>query len=119
MLEEQETVLCCSVNRRSRVCGPRCCYSMRQLISEVKAEHPRSIMIHEDNQSAISMTRNPQFHVRSKHLSIKYHFVQNHVSEGSICLKYYPSEEMTADFLTKGFGKEQFIKSRKLAGITP
>ena len=48
---------------------------MRQLISEMKAEHPKSIMIHEDNQSAISMTRNPQFHGRSKHISIKYHFV--------------------------------------------
>ena len=92
---------------------------MRQLISEMKAEHPKSILIHEDNQSAISMTRNPQFHGRSKHISIKYHFVRDHVSEGSIFLKYCASEEMTADFLTKGLGKEQFIKVCKLAGVTP
>ena len=54
---------------------------MRQLISEMRAEHPKSIVIHEDNQSAISMTRNPQFHGRSKHISIKFHFVRDHVSE--------------------------------------
>ena len=56
---------------------------MRQLISEMKAEHPKSIVIHEDNQFAISMTRNP-LHGRSKHISIKYHFVRDHVNEGSI-----------------------------------
>ena len=32
-------------------------------------------VIYEDNQSAISMAKNPQLHRRSKHIAIKYHFV--------------------------------------------
>ena len=34
------------------------------------------ITIFEDNQSAISIAKNPQFHGRVKHINIKYHFIR-------------------------------------------
>ena len=34
------------------------------------------IIINEDNQSAIAIARDPQFHSRVKHINIKYHFIR-------------------------------------------
>ena len=33
-------------------------------------------VMHVDNQSAIAMAKNPQFHGRGKHIAIKYHFIR-------------------------------------------
>ena len=65
----------------------------------------------------IAMAKNPQQHGRSKHIDIKYHFVRELVENKTIKLKYCPTKEMIADFLTKGLNREQFFYLRKKAGI--
>ena len=42
----------------------------------------------EDNQFSMNMTKNQQFHGRSKHIVIKYHFIQEQVKNGKVELKY-------------------------------
>ena len=92
---------------------------LRQLICDLNIDAGlQAIVLFEDNQSAISMSKNTQFHGRSKHISIKYHFVRDQVSEGTVELKYCPTQDMIADMLTKGLAKDQFTKLRKLAGMT-
>ncbi len=92
---------------------------LRQLTTELEVNAlTEATTIFEDNQSAISLTKNPQFHGRSKHISIKYHFVRDQVTKGTVKLKYCPSKEMVADMLTKGLPKDQFVKLRQMAGIT-
>ena len=39
--------------------------------------HKLSIVINEDNQAAISIAKNPKEHSKTKHISIKYHFVRD------------------------------------------
>ena len=56
------------------------------------------------------MAKNPQFHGHTKHIEIKYHFIRELVSNGVVQLKYCPTEEMTADMLTKGLSHDQFVK---------
>ena len=90
---------------------------LRQLVSELTSLSGKQIVIYEDNQSTIAMTHNPQFHGRSKHIDIKYHFVREHVNLGDIELKYCHSEDMTADMLTKGLSRENFCKLREQAGL--
>ena len=63
------------------------------------------------------MSRSPQFDDRSKHIRIKYHFVRDQVTEGTIKLKYCPTTEMVADMLTKGLPKDQFMKLREMIGL--
>ena len=92
---------------------------MRRLSAELIGRPPAgATTIFEDNQSAISMTKNPQFHGRSKHISIKYHFVRDQVTDGTIKVEYCPTTEMIADMLTKGLSKEQFTKLRRMVGLT-
>lgn len=90
---------------------------MRQLTSELGNASSQPIQILEDNQSAIALSKNPQFHGCFKHIAIKYHFVREQVGNGKVKLSYCPSKDMIADMLTKGLPCVQFEKLRKMAGV--
>ena len=77
------------------------------------------VVIYEDNQSAIAIAKNPQFHGRAKHINIKYHFIREQVNNNNIELKYCQTSEMITDMLTKGLRKIKFEKLREMAGIVP
>ena len=91
---------------------------LRQLTAELGSPPETATTIFEDNQSAIAMTKNPQFHGRAKHIAIKYHFIREQVSNGMIKLEYCPTNQMLADMFTKGLSREQFCKLRSQAGVT-
>ena len=57
------------------------------------------IPIYCDNQSAIAMTGNPVQHSLTKHISIRYHFIREHVMEGTIELHFIPTESTTGRHL--------------------
>ena len=61
-----------------------------------------------DNQSCIKMTENHVFHDKSKHIEIKYHFIQDMAQKGAVKLKYVPTEEQVADVLTKLLSRVKF-----------
>ena len=90
---------------------------LRKLVTELGSPQTTPTTIYEDNQSAIAMTKNPQFHGRSKHIDIKYHFIREQVNKGNIELTYCPTAEMVADMFTKGLSRELFCKLRTMAGI--
>ena len=92
---------------------------MRLLIAELCDNPVRAVTILEDNQAAIQMTRNPQFHGRTKHIGIKFHFIRDLISDGTVNVEYCPTQQMIADMLTKGLPREQFNKLRDMAGIKP
>ena len=75
---------------------------LRQLTADLNSRQPGATIIFEDNQSAISMAKNPQFHGRTKHIGIKYHFIREQVNSGTVELRYCCTGEMVADMLTKG-----------------
>lgn len=63
---------------------------------------PTKILV--DNNGAIALTRNPEFHKRSKHIDIKWHFIRSYVESGDLRTEYISTNEMTADILTKPLG---------------
>ena len=73
---------------------------LRELNKDLNNPSFGPTLIFEDNQSAICMSKNPQFHGRSKHINIKFHFIREQVTSNNICLKFCPSEDMVADLLT-------------------
>jgi hypothetical protein len=54
-----------------------------------------------DNQSAIALSKDHQYHAHTKHINIQYHFICWIIEQGSIQLVYCPSNDMIADMLTK------------------
>ena len=71
--------------------------------------------IYEDYQSAICLAKKVHGHI--KHIGIKYHFIEEKVQNGSVELSCCCTEEMVVDMLTKGLGREQFRKLRKMFGL--
>lgn len=70
-----------------------------------------------DNQSAIRLIKNPEFHKRTKHIDVRYHFIREKFEEGRFNLDFVPSEEQVADVLTKGLPKGRFSFLRGLLNI--
>jgi hypothetical protein len=75
------------------------------------------IIIDEDNQGCIAVSKNMINTSRSKHVDIKYHFIREHVENGITSLEYCPTGEMQADILTKGLAEPQHAKLTKLLGL--
>ena len=90
---------------------------LQQLISDLKNKPAGAIMIYENNQSAIAMSENPQFHGRAKHVDIKFHFIREFLEKEKVTLKFCPSENMIADMLTKGLGKGKLQNFRDMIGL--
>jgi hypothetical protein len=89
---------------------------LKALIAELRGK-TSSITMYDDNQAAISMSKNPQFHGRAKHIDIKYHFVRDQVERKVIILKYCESSIMFADILTKGLPREGQDKLSRMMNL--
>jgi hypothetical protein len=74
---------------------------LRSLISQLFNTNLPATTLNCDNQSAIELTKDHQYHARTKHIDIRYHFIHYVVEEGSIQIIYCPTEEMLADALMK------------------
>jgi len=76
-----------------------------------------ALTVYEDNQGAIALAKNPEFHKRTKHIDIRYHFVREKVEDGQVMLEYCPTQEMLADLMTKPIAAAQFDALRTKLGI--
>jgi hypothetical protein len=74
---------------------------LRQLILQIFGINLDATTLFSDNQSAIALTKEHQYHARTKHIDVRFHFIRWIVEEGKIRLIYCPTEEMVADILTK------------------
>ena len=76
--------------------------------------------IYTDSQSAMQLAKNPVYHSRTKHVSIRYNFVKEKVNNKDISLIYCPTEKLLADGLTKAIPTvkwNEFIKGLGLISL--
>jgi len=92
---------------------------LRNLFSELgyDIEGPSTLYI--DNQSAVSVAKNPEHHGRIKHLDLRFYWLRDAVEDGEICVKYCPTTQMPADLLTKCLKKVKMKEAREMLGLTP
>lgn len=90
---------------------------LQELLSEITEEPVQKVLIRIDNQSAISFTRNPVFHGRSKHTHSRYHFIRECVERGQIIVEHVSGDQQKADILTKALGRIKFREMRDLIGM--
>ncbi|KAG2758603.1 hypothetical protein Pcac1_g29276 [Phytophthora cactorum] len=76
-----------------------------------------AVKIYEDNQGSIALAKNPEFHKRTKHIDIRYHFVREKVEDGQVVLQYVSTTDMLADIMTKPIPATQFGVLRNKLGI--
>jgi hypothetical protein len=75
------------------------------------------ILLHEDNQAAITVSKNPQDHNKTKHINIRYHFIREQVQGGMVTVRYIGTQDQLADILTKHLPTPQFSALRLKLGV--
>nr|GEW23767.1 copia protein [Tanacetum cinerariifolium] len=77
--------------------------------------HFNKIPIYCDSKSAISC--NPVQHSRTKHIVVRYHFINEHVKKGTIKLYFVKTDYQLADIFTKALPANRFNYLVRRLGI--
>ena len=74
---------------------------LQRLIGELYDVVITPTTLHCDNQAALTLATTDNFHARTKHIDIRYHFIRHCVETGAFKLIYCPTDDMVADIFTK------------------
>ena len=75
-------------------------------------------VIQVDNSAAVKLAQNPEFHRRTKHISIKHFFIREKLTEGKLKVQQISTEHQVADIMTKPLPKTRLkILSMKMGLI--
>jgi hypothetical protein len=88
---------------------------LKQLLIELGLKVKLPIDIYIDNQAAIALAENPVSHQRTKHIDIRYFFLREHITDGTIKLHYVNTADNPADLLTKP--TSQFVFDKLVADL--
>ena len=69
----------------------------------------QTIQIYGDNIGSLALTKNPEFHQRSKHFEIQAHYIREHIKKGTIELAYIKTSNMVANDFIKALDKAKHI----------
>jgi hypothetical protein len=78
---------------------------LQRLIHELFPLLKQPMLLYCDNQSTLKLIHDDNYHARTKHIDMRYHFIRQVAQNGALVLMYCPSEDMTADALTKALPK--------------
>ncbi len=90
---------------------------LTQLNSSSEDKRVHAVIIYCDNQGAITLDKNPEFHTRRKHINIQWNYQRERIEDGSVEFRYLPTEEQIADGLTKALKREKFLIFRRDLGL--
>jgi len=74
---------------------------LRSLLSQLFDMNLKPTTLFSDNQSAIALTKDHQYHACTKHIDIQFHFIHWIIENSSLCLVYCPTNDMVTNVFTK------------------
>ena len=74
---------------------------IRRFLQQLGQEPLGPTTIYGDNQGAIALVRNPEFHARTKHIDVNAHHIRELAEDQAVTVQYTPTDQMLADCLTK------------------
>jgi len=83
-----------------------------QLLKEFTCKFNDPLIIYEDNKACQDYSKNSTNHQRTKHISVRYHFIRDLIADRIITLTAIPSEDNIADIMTKPLDKKIFQRLR-------
>jgi hypothetical protein len=75
---------------------------LRQLLKDLGFDVTEPATTFTDNLAAQTITHDPSYHARTKHINIAFHYIREKVVSNETTLIHVPSKENAADILTKG-----------------
>ena len=89
---------------------------LRHLFEELKIALA-DVVLYQDNSSCMQLIKDPKCVSKSKHIQLRYHFIQDLYTRGIMRVEYCKSNEMLADMCTKGQSLELFCMQRNAVGL--
>ena len=80
---------------------------IRSLYQGLRITLPTPITLRGDNTGAISLSKNPEFHQRTKHIELRERFISFLVTKNIVQVIYVPTHDMLADCFTKPLTRER------------
>ena len=74
---------------------------LHRLLSKLHEGTPDPTEMFIDNHATDLLAQNPVNHAAMKHINIRYHFIQECITDRSITLKLIRTNDMAVDVLTK------------------
>lgn len=65
---------------------------LRRLLDDIGHQCDTATILNIDNQSAIRLAKNPEFHERTKHIDVRYHHIREMITNNEIQVAYVPCE---------------------------
>ena len=90
---------------------------LKRLISEISSLKQIPI-IYVDNSAAVRLAQNPEFHRRTKHISLKHFFIREKVLEEEINVQQISTEMQIADLMTKPLHKPRLLMLCEKMGLS-
>jgi hypothetical protein len=81
---------------------------LKSFLDEIRGKSEGPLRMNCDNQGAIALAKDNKFHSRTKHIDLRYHFIREAVEDEKINVTYIPTDQNTADILTKALAKGKF-----------
>ena len=119
-LRKKQSSISLSTTEAEYIVAATCCTQilwMVQSLADLNVKYYEPIPIHCDNTSAISVSKNPVLHSKTKHIALKYHFLHEQVATKAVLLHYIPSTEQIPDIFTKPLPTSQFEYLRQKLGV--
>lgn len=91
--------------------------SIEQLLEGMQEEVIELVTICCDNTSAINISEKLVMHEKTKHISIKYHYLREKVQEKKVRIEYVKSKEPIVDIFTNPLPKDVFKYLRGKMGV--
>ena len=90
---------------------------MSRLLGELMSNEMTKAKLLVDNQSAITLSKNPVHHNQTKHIDTRYHFVWQCAENKQIEIMFIRTEIQLVDIFTKALGKMKFLEMHDRIGI--
>jgi hypothetical protein len=87
---------------------------LRQLLDDMGFKQSGPTLLFEDNQGCIFMANKDAHSKRTKHIDIRFKFVQEAVQEQTVSVQYLHSKMMPADCLTKPLSRDRLGVCRNM-----
>ena len=91
---------------------------LRKILTDLHLEQRETTEVMVDNQATIAISKNPVFHGKTKHFSIKLFFLIDVQKDGDVCLKYCKTEDQLSNIFTKALLKGRLELLREKLGIS-
>ena len=92
---------------------------LRSLLSEILGVNNGSTPLLCDNEGAIRLVKNLEFHQQTKHIDIKYHFIREKYQDEEKEIVYTSTKNQVADLFIKPLPTPRFNQLRKQIGVEP